>query len=223
MKSATRHFTFAIMAVAATFFANSRVSADAPSDTICEYASEIVCVTGDMKDEIKCHFLGAKGYGRLLAANAVVKAKAAQIKRRVHRNPCYSRLVHDANRLDEKVCKLQEQFEQALLCSSYKRPINGDPADVAALLADMRALSKCLKAEACVRLGLAPPVVVAPVVVPPAPVHTHRLPVPAVPDPLQIDPILEEVPFNAPNFPQVEPRSILELETDPILELPRGY
>lgn len=222
MISMTRHFALATLAVVGSLFATANLQADEPRDAICEYAAEIVCLTADLKDEIKCHFRGVKGYGRWLAANAVVKAKAAAIKRRVNRNACYKRLAKDADCLEQQVCKLENLYEEALACSSYQRPIHGESCCAGTLLAEMRRLSNCVKVEACVRLGLAPPVVV--------PATSYEL-VP-ISEPLEIQPIQEPVPYNdGPyNVPRIEsnyqpagPSSVLELQTDPILELPDGY
>ena len=66
MKSATRNCTLAILAIAIVL-SNSNAMAETPveasADIICTHAAKLVCLTADMKDEIKCHFRGAKGYG----------------------------------------------------------------------------------------------------------------------------------------------------------------
>ena len=223
MRSMIQHFALAALAVVGSLFATANLQAEAPQDAICVQAAEIVCLSADMKDQIKCHFRGVKGYGRLLAANAVVKAKAAAIKRRVNRNACYKRLAKDADCLENQVCKLESLYGEVLACSSCQRPIHGEPCCAAALLAEMRRLSQCVKAEACVRLGLAPPVVVVPAT-------TYELA--PVSEPLEFQPIQEPVPYNdtpynvpriESNYPPATPPSVLELQTDPILELPDGY
>lgn len=202
-----------VIALAATVMTPCLLSAEQPGlshhDIIYQYAEEIRCAADDMKSEIKEHFRGTKGYGRMLGANAVVRAKAAAIQRRVRRDACYRRLEKDAAGLDKLVCELNERYLDILTCATPRRPICGDTFHVEAKLARMRELSLCLQAEACRRLGLAPPAVVLPA-------RTNYQPAPG---PVIVQPEILE-PQIQPIVPHNTMRSVLD--SDPAMTRPRN-
>lgn len=193
-------------------------------DVIYLGANDVECASKDMKGEIKTHFRGVKGYGKMLCANTKVRVKAAAIQRRIKRDNCYKCLEKDVNKLDRLVCELQEEFEAALACSSPKRPVRGDVSHVEAKLISVRQWTSALQTEVCNRLGktVAAPVIIselpiinqpAPIVVPPhfAPQHTvphQQLPVlePSIVEP----PITEPAPAFGIQADPASVRSVLE-------------
>ncbi len=205
-------FATLVVVVMATVTFSSLASADqpaGPNDVISQHVEDIRCASLDMKDEIKTHFRGTRGYVKMLATNAVLRTKAAAIQRRVRRNSCYRRLEADVSRLNELACELQERFDEILECSTSRRPVCGDVGHVQAKINAIRSLAACAQVETCHRLGLAvpaqyqliaEPVFVEPTMAPGAPV---------------IQPI-EMTPYGQPVLPQRNLKSVLEGE-DPII------
>lgn len=190
---------------------SSSLIADQPAESdpiICQCIEELRCATIDMKDEIKTHFRGTRGYGRMLATNALLRVKAAAIQRRLNRNLCYRRLEKDVARLNELACELQERFDEILECSTFNRPVCGDVGHVQAKIDNMRSLASCVRIEACRSLGLAVPEqfiapAFAPTMAPGAPI---------------IEP-LEVVPSIETGVPHSNMRSVLETQ-EPMIVLP---
>lgn len=203
----------AIVALATLMTAScsSLLIADQPAESeplICQCIEDLRCATIDMKDEIKTHFRGTRGYGRMLATNALLRVKAAAIQRRLNRDLCYRRLERDVARLNELACELQERFDEILACSSYNRPVCGDVGHVQAKIDNIRGLASCVQIEACRSLGLAAPEqffapALAPTMAPGAPV---------------IEP-LEFVPQIETAVPHSSMRSVLETQ-EPMIILP---
>jgi hypothetical protein len=184
-------------------------------DIICLKVEDIKCASADMKDEIKAHFRGAKGYGRMLGTNALIKAKASAIHRRVNRDRCYRQLEKDVARLNELACELQERFEEVLNCSTLRRPVYGELGHVQAKINSIRNLADCVQVEACRRLGKPIPVelrhvIVDRVVVPPVVPEYQFAPGPRFIEPLNVPPTVEPV------VPQRQFKSVLETN-DPII------
>lgn len=203
--------TLMIVAMATVTFTNA-ASADQPAgsnDILCQHMEDIRCASFDLKDEIKDHLRGTRGYVKMLATNAALRTKAAAIKRRVNRNSCYRRLEADVARLNELACELQERFDDILECSTWRRPVRGDIGCIQAKINEIRGLAACSQVETCQRLGLAipaeyqliaEPLLTAPTMAPGAPVI----------QPIDIN------SYGQPVIPQQNLRSVLESD-DPII------
>ena len=190
---------------------SSSLIADQPGSDhlICQCIEELRCASIDMKDEIKSQLRGTRGYGRMLATNALLRTKAAAIHRRLNRDLCYRRLERDVARLNELACELQAQFDDILACATPRRPVCADVGCIQAKIDNIRSLASCVRIEACRNLGLPVPEqfiapVLAPAMAPGAPVI----------EPIHVVPTIEAVPHT-------NMKSVLETE-EPMIVLPEN-
>jgi hypothetical protein len=83
---------------------------------IRQHTESLKCAADVMKDEIKAHLRGVRGYGKMIGANAVVKSRASSINRRIKRDPCYRGLDRDIEKLNDAICKLSREYAEILKC-----------------------------------------------------------------------------------------------------------
>ena len=207
MKSTVMIFVTFCLAVCSV---DSVASQPESEQAICQCIDELCHATSDMKGEIKSQLRGTKGYGRMLATNAMLRTKTAAIQRRLNRDLCYRRLERDVARLNELACELQEQFDELLACATAKRPVCADIDCFVAKLHRIRSLASCVRIEACCNLGTPVP---APYVVPmTTPASDPSFPV--------IEPI-QDAPIFEPAMPSSSIPSVLEIE-GPTIVSPEG-
>ena len=102
----------------------------------------------DMHDEIKTHFRGTRGYGKLIGVNAQIKSRSAAILRRIDRNQCYRGMERDIAKLNQLSSELSDVYNDAMVKSNVGigRMVVGSTDHVVDKMVGMIVLADSLKA-----------------------------------------------------------------------------
>lgn len=111
-----------------------------------QHVKQINCIADDLADEIKCHFKGKRGYGKLLGLNFAVRGKSAQICRRLSRKCDYRLLCRDIRKLGDLICSVQRAYDDAMeRITRCGCPASGCVHCVGEKIALMQSYMNCIK------------------------------------------------------------------------------
>lgn len=115
-------FVLGMLATSAAVQANDRTNAD-PALTV---ACELVDASKVMRDELKIHFRGVRGYGLMRVTAAQIKIRSAAISRRTNRDPYYRGLDRDVARVENLTIRMGELVQKAIDCPERLERASGD-------------------------------------------------------------------------------------------------
>ena len=88
---------------------------DASQHIIVAHAESLILVADEIKHEIKKHCRGLKGYGKLFGVDAQIRGRAAAVVRRLKRDPNYSNLDRDLEKLTLLTVELDAEYEALIV------------------------------------------------------------------------------------------------------------
>ena len=120
--SALGLLTLGMLTTSDTAQADDQANFERTLTVACELedASEV------MRDELKIHFRGVRGYGVMLATAAQIKGRSAAIGRRFDRNPYYRGLDRDVARVEDLAIRMGELVQKAVDCPDRLERASGD-------------------------------------------------------------------------------------------------
>lgn len=115
-------FILGTLTTSAAVQAHDRTNLDPTLTVTCE----LVDASKVMRDELKIHFRGVRGYGLMRVTAAQIKCRSAAISRRSSRDPYYRGLNRDVARVEDLTMRLGELVQKAIDCPERLERASGD-------------------------------------------------------------------------------------------------